>query len=137
VLKITVFRDEEMAPPPVPASARTGIGMKTPARKVSPNMGGSGVTPFRDEFAMPVPTPNMVAFTPFRDEVWLNTFIIRTYFTDYNLVMKLKVGTSVVGVSQGMLAGKGVGLVGVVEREAEALRKDPLKNYVGLPKFEG
>jgi hypothetical protein len=51
-------------------------------------------------------------------------------------VMKPKVGTTVVGVSQGMLAGKGVGLVGVVS-EAEALRKDSLKNYVGLLKFEG
>jgi hypothetical protein len=51
-------------------------------------------------------------------------------------VMKLNVGTSVVGVSQGMPAGKGVGLVGVVASEAEALRKDPLKNYVGLLKLE-
>jgi hypothetical protein len=51
--------------------------------------------------------------------------------------MKLKVGTTVVGVSQGMPAGKCVWLVGVVASEAEALRKDPLKNYVGLPKFDG
>jgi hypothetical protein len=51
--------------------------------------------------------------------------------------MKLKVGTTVVGVSQGMLAGKGVGLVVVVASEVEALRKYPLRNYVGLPKFEG
>jgi hypothetical protein len=50
--------------------------------------------------------------------------------------MKLKAGTSVVGVSQGMLTGKGVELVGVVASEAEALRKYPLENYVGLPKLE-
>jgi spindle assembly checkpoint component MAD3 len=80
--KITVFRDDEMAPPPVPASVGTGIVMKTPARKVGPETGGSGVTPFRDEFATLAPTPNAVAFTPFRDEVWSNTFVIRTYFTD-------------------------------------------------------
>jgi hypothetical protein len=47
-------------------------------------------------------------------------------------VMKPKVGTSIVGIGHGMTAGKSVGLAS----EAEALRKDPLKNYVGLPKLE-
>jgi spindle assembly checkpoint component MAD3 len=92
--KITVFRDEEMAPP-VPPSVGTGIGMKTPARKVGPDTGGCGVTPFRDELATPAPMPNVVAFTPFRDEVWSNTFIIRTYFTDYNLVFHIAHDTHV------------------------------------------
>jgi len=49
-----------------------------------------------------------------------------------NSVMKPKVGTSAVGVSQGMPAGKGVGLVGVVASEVEALRKDPLKDCRSL-----
>jgi hypothetical protein len=52
-------------------------------------------------------------------------------------MMKLKGGRIVVGVSQGMPAGNGVGLVGVVVSEVQALRKDPLKNYIRLPKFEG
>jgi hypothetical protein len=65
--KIAVFRDEdEMGPPSIPAPEPAGgMGTKTPARTVSG--GGSGLVPFRDEPATPVPA--VVGFTPFRDEV--------------------------------------------------------------------
>jgi hypothetical protein len=64
--KIVVFRDdsEEMGPPPASTS---GVGVKTPARKV---------VPFRDEPTL----TTTVGFTPFRDEVFfLPSFLCQSF----------------------------------------------------------
>jgi hypothetical protein len=141
--KIAVFRDEEMGPPPTP------VGMETPARKVVPFasvMGGAaagavGFTPFRDEVCFfPLPLFPFIPLTSFisPSEIFSFSFSFSseilfiqpttrsappspsTQVPDSVMKPKLKAG----GVDAG--TGKGV-----VTSKAEALRKDPLKNYVG------
>ncbi|KAG0704957.1 Mad3/BUB1 homology region 1-domain-containing protein [Suillus ampliporus] len=110
--KIVPFRDPEpngdvevrgaMAPPPVPMSGQKDAVPRTPTKN-------STIIPFYD-----VPDgggiPSTPRFTPFRDEPEISTSAAATIASE--TVMKPKtVGGPVVG------------------SEAEALRKDPLKNY--------
>lgn len=110
--KIVPFRDPGpdmdieakvvMAPPPVPMSRQKDAVPKTPTRT-------SAITPFHD-----VPDgggiPSTPQFTPFRDEPEMNT-------------------SAATIAPEAVMKPKTVGGGPVIESEAEALRKDPLKNY--------
>lgn len=112
VSKIVPFRDpgpdmdvEEkavMAPPPVPMSRQKDAAPKTPTRT-------SAIIPFHD-----VPDgggiPSTPRFTPFRDEPEINT-------------------SAATLAPETVMKPKTVGGGPVIGSEAEALRKDPLKNY--------
>jgi len=136
--KIAVFRDEdEMGPPSIPVPEPVGgMGTKTPARTISG--GGSALVPFRDEPATPVPA--VVGFTPFRDEppATPSSSSSSTETVSAPLsVMKPKAGpptatSSITGPIIGMGNSSGSSRAGMgvlMTSEAEALRKDPLKNY--------
>lgn len=110
--KIVPFRDPGpdmdieakvvMAPPPVPMSRQKDAVPKTPTRT-------SAIIPFHD-----VPDgggiPSTPQFTPFRDEPEMNT-------------------SAATIAPEAVMKPKTVGGGPVIESEAEALRKDPLKNY--------
>ncbi|KAG1862069.1 Mad3/BUB1 homology region 1-domain-containing protein [Suillus subalutaceus] len=111
VSKIVPFRDpgpdmdvEEkvvMAPPPVPMARQKDAAPKTPTRI-------SAIIPFHD-----VPDggiPSTPQFTPFRDEPEINT-------------------SAATLAPETVMKPKTVGRGPVIGSEAEALRKDPLKNY--------
>ncbi|KAF7980560.1 hypothetical protein HWV62_37719 [Athelia sp. TMB] len=107
-----IFQDSEsgMPPPPIPT--------KLPATKPR----GSGIEPYRDEPAPPTPTG---AFTPFRDEAPETPSRSHTPSASSPSGLGLGIPESVMKLK----ASKGKGMGGVETSEAEALRRDPLKNY--------
>ncbi|KAF8137294.1 Mad3/BUB1 homology region 1-domain-containing protein [Boletus edulis] len=102
--KIVPYRDPGPGEFAEEESAPTKLPPKTPARNVT-------LVPFRDPDCPERDIPSTPRFTPFRDEP--DTPSTSTGLVAPETVMKPKV------------AGKGIAVLS----EAEALRKDPLKNY--------
>jgi spindle assembly checkpoint component MAD3 len=109
--KIVPYRDsgvdsgDVMPPPPVPAD---DSALKTPSK--------AGIVPSRDDADNAVGVSSTPKFMPFRDEEGMEVTITPS-------------GSSSSVPDSALKVKKGVGIKGVSMTEAEALRKDPLKNY--------
>ncbi|KAA1472443.1 hypothetical protein DENSPDRAFT_872196 [Dentipellis sp. KUC8613] len=111
--RIAVFRDTpgagDMLPPPVPTDKRGKVAVpSTPSRSTT-------FLPFRDGDGTSTETPSTPKFTPFRDE---EATTPSSSGAVPDSVMKVK-----------KAGGKGP----FTASEAEALRKDPFKNYIEKP----